>query len=66
MLMKLFGTIPLPDDHAEKTDVAAAIEELQSPWRADLIEEAASAAISTPIVKTCTYMLPPISATKYS
>jgi hypothetical protein len=37
MLMKLFGTIPLPDDHAEKTDFAAAIEELQSPWRADLI-----------------------------
>jgi hypothetical protein len=39
MLMRLFGTIPLPDDHAEKTDVAAAIEELQSPCRADLEQD---------------------------
>lgn len=39
MLMRLFGTIPLPEDHAEKTDVAAAIEELQSPCRADLERE---------------------------
>jgi hypothetical protein len=29
MLMRLFGTIPLPEDHAEKTEVAAAMEELQ-------------------------------------